>query len=168
MLPKITRPTGTVDIVTDLTLITKSQALSKQLEKIESENIAGLTESELSQRREEKTDLRESLKTLVEQINAATIVLHMTGLNSSQWEQIVAENTTTTNGQVKQDMVGITVNAVPAMTTKITWKTGKHEEIEYDPAELCAMLAEMPDSQLFSILPTVQRLNTPVVALPKA
>lgn len=168
MLPKITRPTGTVDIVTDLTLITKSQALSKQLEQIESENIAELTESELSQRREEKTDLRESLKTLVEQINAATIVLHMTGLNSSQWEQIVAENTTTTNGQVKQDMVGITVNAVPAMTTKITWKTGKHEEIEYDPAELCAMLVEMPDSQLFSILPTVQRLNTPVVALPKA
>ncbi len=168
MLPKITRPTGTVDIVTDLTLITKSQALSKRLEQLESQPTAGLTETELSQRREEQTDLRESLKTLVEQINAATIVLHMTGLNSSQWEQIVAENTTTTNGEVKQNMVGIIVNAVPAMTKKITWKSGKHEEIEYDQAELRAMLVEMPDSQIFSILPTVQRLNTPVVALPKA
>ena len=168
MLPKITRPTGTVDIVTDLTLITKSQALSKHLEQLESQPTAGLTETELSKRREEQTDLRESLKTLVEQINAATIVLHMTGLNSSQWEQIVAENTTTTNGQVKQDMVGIVCTAVPIMTDKITWRTGKQGEIEHTQDDLRTMLSEMPDSQLFSILPTVQRLNTPVVALPKA
>lgn len=168
MLPKITRPTGTVDIVTDLTLITKSQALSKHLEQLESQPTAGLTETELSKRREELTDLRESLKTLVEQINAATIVLHMTGLNSSQWEQIVAENTTTTNGQVKQDMVGIVCTAVPIMTDKITWRTGKQDEIEHTQDDLRTMLSEMPDSQLFSILPTVQRLNTPVVALPKA
>lgn len=168
MLPKITRPTGTVDIVTDLTLITKSQALSKHLEQLESQPTAGLTETELSKRREEQADLRESLKTLVEQINAATIVLHMTGLNSSQWEQIVAENTTTTNGQVKQDMVGIVCTAVPIMTDKITWRTGKQGEIEHTQDDLRTMLSEMPDSQLFSILPTVQRLNTPVVALPKA
>ncbi len=168
MLPKITRPTGTVDIVTDLTLITKSQALSKHLEQLESQPTAGLTETELSKRREEQADLRESLKTLVEQINAATIVLHMTGLNSSQWEQIVAENTTTTNGQVKQDMVGIVCTAVPIMTDKITWRTGKQGEIEHTQDDLRTMLVEMPDSQLFSILPTVQRLNTPVVALPKA
>lgn len=168
MLPKITRPTGTVDIVTDLTLITKSQALSKHLEQLEAQPTAGLTETELSKRREELTDLRESLKTLVEQINAATIVLHMTGLNSSQWEQIVAENTTTTNGQVKQDMVGIVCTAVPIMTDKITWRTGKQGEIEHTQDDLRTMLSEMPDSQLFSILPTVQRLNTPVVALPKA
>ena len=168
MLPKITRPAGTVDIVTDLTLITKSQALSKHLEQLESQPTAGLTETELSKRREELTDLRESLKTLVEQINAATIVLHMTGLNSSQWEQIVAENTTTTNGQVKQDMVGIVCTAVPIMTDKIIWRTGKQAEIDHTQDELRDMLSEMPDSQLFSILPTVQRLNTPVVALPKA
>lgn len=168
MLPTIKRPTGHIEIVTDLDTLNKSRELAKQLEQLEAEPTNGLTEKELSTRAANAKKLRKQLEQIVRDVREHTLILDVQGLNASLWEQLVAANTTTENGESSQDVLGLIRDAVATMTTGAHMQPTPDEPLEFDKAELFNLLAAMPDSQLFAMMPIVQQLNTPAIALPKA
>lgn len=168
MLPTIKRPTGHIEIVTDLDTLNKSRELAKQLEQLEAEPTNGLTEKELSTRAATAKKLRKQLEQIVRDVREHTLILDVQGLNASLWEQLVAANTTTENGESSQDVLGLIRDAVATMTTGAHMQPTPDEPLEFDKAELFNLLADMPDSQLFAMMPIVQQLNTPAIALPKA
>lgn len=168
MLPTIKRPTGHIEIVTDLDTLNQSRELAKQLEQLEAEPTNGLTEKELSTRAATAKKLRKQLEQIVRDVREHTLILDVQGLNASLWEQLVAANTTTENGESSQDVLGLIRDAVATMTTGAHMQPTPDEPLEFDKAELFNLLADMPDSQLFAMMPIVQQLNTPAIALPKA
>ena len=168
MLPTIKRPTGHIEIVTDLDTLNQSRELAKQLEQLEAEPTTGLTEKELSTRATNAKKLRKQLEQIVRDVREHTLILDVQGLNASLWEQLVAANTTTENGATNQDVLGLIRDAVATMTTGAHMQPTPDESLEFDKAELFNLLADMPDSQLFAMMPIVQQLNTPAIALPKA
>ncbi|RSX46120.1 hypothetical protein [Bifidobacterium castoris] len=168
MLPTITRPTGTIEIVTDLDTLNQSRELSKKLEQLETEPTSGLTEKELSTRAGNAKKLRKDLEQVVRTIREHTLILEVRGLNASMWEQLVAANTSMEDGQPKQDMLALIRDAVTHMATGAHMQPTPDEPLEFNEAELSGLLDQMPDSQLVSMMPIVQQLNTPAVSLPKA
>ena len=168
MLPTIKRPTGHIEIVTDLDTLNKSRELAKQLEQLEAEPTNGLTEKELSTRAANAKKLRKQLEQIVRDVREHTLILDVQGLNASLWEQLVAANTTTENGATNQDVLGLIRDSVATMTTGAHMQPTPDEPLEFNKAELFNLLADMPDSQLFAMMPIVQQLNTPAIALPKA
>lgn len=170
MLPSIKRPNAQVDVVTDLDALDHSRALAKQLESLESAATEGMTESELSARAAEAKKLRAELKKAVKTANDSTLVLDLQGLNASVWEQVIAAHTDTNQktGETTQDTIGVIEDAVPIMATGAHMKPTPDEPLAYEVGELSLLLSQMPDSQLLTMLPVIQRLNTPAVSLPKA
>lgn len=168
MLPTIKRPTGHIEIVTDLDTLNQSRELAKQLEQLEADPTNGLTEKELSNRAANVKKLRKQLEQVVRTVREHTLILDVQGLNASLWEQLVAANTTTENGEASQDMLGLIRDAVATMTTGAHMQPTPDEPLEFEKSELFDLLGSMPDSQLFAMMPIVQRLNTPAISLPKA
>lgn len=168
MLPTIKRPTGHIEIVTDLDTLNQSRELAKQLEQLEAEPTTGLTEKELSNRAANVKKLRKQLEQVVRTVREHTLILDVQGLNASLWEQLVAANTTTENGEASQDVLGLIRDAVATMTTGAHMQPTPDEPLEFEKSELFDLLGSMPDSQLFAMMPIVQRLNTPAISLPKA
>ncbi|WP_026645550.1 hypothetical protein [Bifidobacterium sp. AGR2158] len=170
MLPSIKRPTAQVDVVTDLDALDRSRVLAKRLETLESASAAGMTESELSARADEAKKLRSELKDIMRTVNDGTLVIDLQGLNASSWEQVIAEHTTTDpkSGEPAQDTFGVIRDAMTRMATGAHMKPTPDEPIAFSDTELAGLLGQMPDSQLLTMLPVIQRLNTPAVSLPKA
>lgn len=170
MLPSIKRPNAQVDVVTDLDALDHSRALAKQLESLESAATEGMTESELSARAAEAKKLRAELKKAVKTANDSTLVLDLQGLNASAWEQVIAAHTTAapTSGEPTQDTLAVIRDAVRRMATGAHMKPTPDDPIAFTDEELSDLFGQMPDSQLLSMLPVIQRLNTPAVSLPKA
>lgn len=168
MLPTIKRPTGHIEIVTDLDTLNQSRELAKQLEQLEADPTNGLTEKELSNRAANVKKLRKQIEQVVRTVREHTLILDVQGLNASLWEQLVAANTTTENGEASQDVLGLIRDAVATMTTGAHMHPTPDEPLEFEKSELFDLLGSMPDSQLFAMMPIVQRLNTPAISLPKA
>lgn len=171
MLPKIVRPQGQVEIVTDFPLLEECQTLSSRIEQlvnISEQERQGFTDGEIAQRHEEADRQREQLKRLLKKVDESTLVICLQGLTSSAWEQILAQNETMVNGKPRQDTLGVVAQAIVAMATEGHMKSNPDVIIEFDAAGLDEFIRELPDSQAFSLLQEINRLNMPRFAVPKA
>jgi hypothetical protein len=144
----ITKPTRTVEIITDYAALQESISIANSL---------GETPSKPS-----KTALAKA----VASVDDSTLVLSLHGLNSSQWNAIVVENTHIVKERVVKDWPQMVKDAVPAMLDKAKWKT-KPAPVELDAAELDTLLDSLTDSQTQELIVAAQELNTPVTAVPK-
>ncbi|RSX48938.1 hypothetical protein [Bifidobacterium castoris] len=163
----IKRPTATVDIVTDLDTLTQAIGLKKSIDEA-TPDTAGMTDAEICAAKKSADRLRRELKTLLKAVDASTVTFTLRGLGSSQWNQIVAANVTTDpkTGRQSSDVAGMLTDALPDMIIKVE-QAG--EPVEFDPhADVPALLGMVVDTQTVELISTVQRLNTPQVAVPKA
>ncbi len=169
MLPTIKRPTGHIEIVTDLDTL---QPVPRTGETTRTTRSGAHHRTDrkgtVHARATNAKKLRKQLEQIVRDVREHTLILDVQGLNASLWEQLVAANTTTENGATNQDVLGLIRDAVATMTTGAHMQPTPDESLEFDKAELFNLLADMPDSQLFAMMPIVQQLNTPAIALPKA
>lgn len=163
----IKRPTATVDIVTDLDTLAQAIGLKTQIDEA-TPDTAGLTDAEICAAKKTTDKLRRELKALLKTIDASTVTFTLRGLGSSQWNQIVAARVTADpkTGRQSSDVAGMLTDALPDMIVKAE-QAG--EPVEFDPhADVPALLETIVDTQTVELISTVQRLNTPQVAVPKA
>ena len=144
----ITKPTRTVEIITDYEALQESIRIA---------NSIGETPSKPS---------RTSLAKAVAAVDDSTLTLALHGLNSSQWNAIVVENTNVVKERVVKDWPQMVKDAIPAMLDKAAWKT-KPAPVELSSDDLDSLLDSLTDSQTQELMVAVQELNTPVTAVPK-
>ena len=144
----ITRPSTTVDVITDL------QALREALEAAQDIQQGGATP-------------KTRLKALKRRVDESTLVLHLHGLTSSRWNMIVVKRTRTDGDRIVKDWPGMIADALPDMLDKAEWKTSK-DPVDLSGDALSALLDSMSDTQTRDVMVTVQELNTPVTTVPKA
>ncbi|MEF2736286.1 MAG: hypothetical protein U0N15_03555 [Bifidobacterium choerinum] len=163
----IKRPTATVDIVTDLDTLAQAIGLKTQIDEAKPDT-AGLTDAEICAANKTTDKLRRELKALLKTIDASTVTLTLRGLGSSQWNQIVAARVTADpkTGRQSSDVAGMLIDALPDMIVKAE-QAGT--PVDFDPqTDVPALLDAIVDTQTVELISTVQRLNTPQVAVPKA
>lgn len=167
----IKRPTGTVDIVTDLDALTQAIGLKQQIDEA-TPNTATMTDAEVCAANKQTDKLRRELKTLLKTIDANTVTFTLRGLGASQWNQIVIANSkpNTVSNREERDLEGILRDALPDMIVKAEQAGGQAgEQVEFDPhADVPALLDMIVDTQTLDLITLVQRLNTPQVQVPKA
>jgi hypothetical protein len=144
----ITKPSKSVEVVTDYAALQQSIGIANSL---------GDNPSKTS-----KTALAKA----VAAVDDSTLVLALHGLNSSQWNAIVVENTNVVKERVVKDWPQMIKDAIPAMLDKAAWKT-KPTPVELASDDLDALLDSLTDSQTQELMVAVQELNTPVTAVPK-
>lgn len=166
MLPTVKRPTADVEIVTDYATLAESRAVAKRIEQVESADMKTMTESEASANRQTVLDLRDTLDHLIRKTDETTLVLTLTGMTASKWEQIVQTYTSMQEGKPVQDTVTIIITAIPAMLTKAKLK-GANESLDCSPQDVRELLEQLPDTAIVALLPQVQALNAPMFKLPK-
>jgi hypothetical protein len=163
----VNRPTADVEIITDYEPLQQAIDLGNEIKEHDDEDYEGLTESMAATLRKEQATRKKNLKKLLDSVADKTVVLHLTGLVSSKWNQIVVANTKITKGETVKDYPRMVADAIPAMVTLITNKKSG-EPVEYDELELGELMNSIPDSVTYELIQTVQNLNTPVTAVPKA
>lgn len=163
----IKRPTATVDIVTDLDTLARAIGLKNSIDEA-TPDTAGMTDAEVCAAKKSTDKLRRELKTLLKTVDASTVTFTLRGLGSSQWNQIVAARVTADpkTGRQSSDVAGMLIDALPDMIVKVE-QAG--EPVDFDSHEdVPALLETIVDTQTVELISTVQRLNTPQVAVPKA
>lgn len=171
MTISIVRPHGTLEIVTDFTLLQETINLYNQLidlDQNDENEFATETETETANRRKEQDRIGKRLKALASETDAKTLVFELTALNSSTWNQITLKHAKTDkDGRTIRDWTALIAEALPLMISGIHWKTGD-EPVEMQTGELIGLIGEFTDSQTADALRVIQEINTPISTLPKA
>lgn len=139
-----------VEIVTDLQLMSDIIDLSNRL---------------TSQDKPDKQD-KERLGGMVRDLDKSTLVLTLRGLPSSPWNAIVIDHTQVKGDRAVKDLQGMVADAVPRMLVKARYKDG--DPIDLDGEDLAGLTGSLTDIQVADLIQTIQTLNTPIDALPKA
>lgn len=150
-MPIAVKPiTKDVEIVTDLQLMSDIIDLSNQIN---------------AQDKPNKQD-KERLAGMVKDLDKSTLVLTFRGLPSSPWNAIVIDHTQVKGDRAVKDLQGMVADAVPRMLVKARYKGG--EEINLGGEDLAGLMGSLTDIQVADLIQTIQTLNTPIDALPKA
>ena len=166
MTISIVRPHGTLEIITDFTLLQETINLYNQLIDLDQDENEFATET--ANRRKEQDRIGKRLKALASETDAKTLVFELTALNSSTWNQITLKHAKTDkDGRIIRDWPALIAEALPLMIDGIHWKTGD-EPVEMQSGELIGLIGEFTDSQTADALRVIQEINTPISALPKA
>lgn len=169
MTISIVRPHGTLEIITDFTLLQETINLYNQLIDLDQDDGNEFaTETENANRRKEQDRIGKRLKALASETDAKTLVFELTALNSSTWNQITLKHAKTDkDGRIIRDWPALIAEVLPLMIDGIHWKTGD-EPVEMQSGELIGLIGEFTDSQTADALRVIQEINTPISALPKA
>ena len=150
-MPIAVKPiTKNVEIVTDLQLMSDIIDLSNRIN---------------SQDKPSQKD-KDQLAGMVKDLDKSTLVLTLRGLPSSPWNAIVIDHTQVKGDQAVKDLQGMVADAVPRMLVKARYKGG--EDIDLGGEELTGLIGSLTDIQVADLIETIQTLNTPIDALPKA
>lgn len=150
-MPIAVKPiTKNVEIVTDLQLMSDIIDLSNRIN---------------SQDKPSQKD-KDQLAGMVKDLDKSTLVLTLRGLPSSPWNAIVIDHTQVKGDQAVKDLQGMVADAVPRMLVKARYKGG--EDIDLGGEELAGLIGSLTDIQVADLIETIQTLNTPIDALPKA
>jgi len=150
-MPIAVKPiTKDVEIVTDLQLMSDIIDLSNRIN----------AQDQPSQKDKER------LAGMVQDLDKSTLVLTLRGLPSSPWNAIVIDHTQVKDDRAVKDLQGIVADAVPRMLVKARYKDG--EELDLDGEDLAGLTGSLTDIQVADLIQTIQTLNTPIDALPKA
>ena len=150
-MPIAVKPiTRDVEIVTDLQLMSDIIDLSNRIN---------------SQDKPSTKD-RERLAGMVQDLDRSTLVLTLRGLPSSPWNAIVIDHTQVKGDRAVKDLQGMVADAVPRMLVKARYKDGG--ELDLEGEDLAGLIGSLTDIQVADLIQTIQTLNTPIDALPKA
>ncbi len=150
-MPIAVKPiTRDVEIVTDLQLMSDIIDLSNRIN---------------SQDKPNKKD-KERLAGMVKDLDKSTLVLTLRGLPSSPWNAIVIDHTQVKGDRAVKDLQGMVADAVPRMLVKARYKDGG--DIDLGGEDLAGLMGSLTDIQVADLIQTIQTLNTPIDALPKA
>ena len=150
-MPIAVKPiTKDVEIVTDLQLMSDIIDLSNQIN---------------AQDKPSQKD-KERLAGMVRDLDKSTLVLTLRGLPSSPWNAIVIDHTQVKGDRAVKDLQGMVADAVPRMLVKARYTGG--EEIDLEGEDLDGLMGSLTDIQVADLIQTIQTLNTPIDALPKA
>lgn len=150
-MPIAVKPiTKNVEIVTDLQLMSDIIDLSNRIN---------------SQDKPSQKD-KDQLAGMVKDLDKSTLVLTLRGLPSSPWNAIVIDHTQVKGDQAVKHLQGMVADAVPRMLVKARYKGG--EDIDLGGEELAGLIGSLTDIQVADLIETIQTLNTPIDALPKA
>lgn len=150
-MPIAVKPiTRDVEIVTDLQLMSDIIDLSNRIN---------------AQDKPNKQD-KERLAGMVGDLDRSTLVLTLRGLPSSPWNAIVIDHTQVKGDRAVKDLQGMVADAVPRMLVKARYKDG--EDIDLGGEDLAGLMGSLTDIQVADLIETIQTLNTPIDALPKA
>ena len=150
-MPIAVKPiTKTVEIVTDLQLMSDIIDLSNRIN---------------SQDKPDKQD-KDRLAGMVRDLDRSTLVLTLRGLPSSPWNAIVIDHTQIKGDRAVKDLQGMVADAVPRMLVKARYKDGN--DIDLSGEDLAGLTGSLTDIQVADLIQTIQTLNTPIDALPKA
>jgi hypothetical protein len=163
----ISRPTADVEIITDYEPLQQAINLGNEIKEHDGEDYSSLTEAESGKQRKAQATRKKNIAKLLDSVADKTLILHLQGLVSSKWNQIVVANTKVVNGETVKDYPQMVADAIPSMVTAVTnKKTG--EPVAYEEIDLGELMESIPDSVTYELIQTVQNLNTPVTAVPKA
>ncbi len=150
-MPIAVKPiTRDVEIVTDLQLMSDIIDLSNWIN---------------SQDKPSRKD-KERLAGMVKDLDKSTLVLTLRGLPSSPWNAIVIDHTQVKGDRAVKDLQGMVADAVPRMLVKARYKDGG--ELDLGGEDLAGLTGSLTDIQVADLIQTIQTLNTPIDALPKA
>lgn len=150
-MPIAVKPiTKDVEIVTDLQLMSDIIDLSNRIN---------------AQDKPNKQD-KDQLADMVRDLDRSTLVLTLRGLPSSPWNAIVIDHTQVKGDRAVKDLQGMVADAVPRMLVKARYKDG--EDIDLGGEDLDRLMGSLTDIQVADLIQTIQTLNTPIDALPKA
>lgn len=150
-MPIAVKPiTRDVEIVTDLQLMSDIIDLSNRIN---------------AQDKPSQKD-KERLAGMVQDLDKSTLVLTLRGLPSSPWNAIVIDHTQVKGDRAVKDLQGMVADAVPRMLVKARYKDG--EDIDLGGEDLAGLTGSLTDIQVADLIQTIQTLNTPIDALPKA
>lgn len=150
-MPITVKPiTKDVEIVTDLQLMSDIIDLSNRI---------------TAQDKPSQKD-KERLAGMVKDLDKSTLVLTLRGLPSSPWNAIVIDHTQVKGDRAVKDLQGMVADAVPRMLVKACYKDG--EELDLGGEDLAGLMGSLTDIQVADLIETIQTLNTPIDALPKA
>ena len=150
-MPIAVKPiTKDVEIVTDLQLMSDIIDLSNRIN---------------SQDKPSKQD-KERLAGMVKDLDKSTLVLTLRGLPSSPWNAIVIDHTQVKGDRAVKNLQGMVADAVPRMLVKARYKDG--DDIDLGGEDLAELTGSLTDIQVADLIETIQTLNTPIDALPKA
>lgn len=142
--------TKDVEIVTDLQLMSDIIDLSNQI---------------TAQDKPSQKD-KERLAGMVKDLDKSTLVLTLRGLPSSPWNAIVIDHTQVKGDRAVKDLQGMVADSVPRMLVKARYKDG--EDLDLGGEDLAGLTGSLTDIQVADLIQTIQTLNTPIDALPKA
>ena len=150
-MPIAVKPiTKDVEIVTDLQLMSDIIDLSNRIN---------------AQDKPSQKD-KDQLAGMVKDLDRSTLVLTLRGLPSSPWNAIVIDHTQVKGDRAVKDLQGMVADAVPRMLVKARYKDG--DPIDLDGEDLAGLMGSLTDIQVADLIETIQTLNTPIDALPKA
>lgn len=150
-MPIAVKPiTKDVEIVTDLQLMS---------------DIIDLSNCINAQDKPDKQD-KDQLAGMVKDLDKGTLVLTLRGLSSSPWNAIVIDHTQVKGDRAVKDLQGMVADAVPRMLVKARYKDG--EDLDLEGEDLAGLMGSLTDIQVADLIQTIQTLNTPIDALPKA
>ena len=150
-MPIAVKPiTKDVEIVTDLQLMSDIIDLSNRIN---------------AQDKPNKQD-KDQLADMVKDLDNSTLVLTLRGLPASPWNAIVIDHTQVKGDRAVKDLQGMVADAVPRMLVKARYKDG--EDIDLGGEDLDGLVGSLTDIQVADLIQTIQTLNTPIDALPKA
>ncbi|MBW3088830.1 hypothetical protein KIH77_08860 [Bifidobacterium sp. 82T24] len=157
----ISRPTADVDVCTDLDALRQAILTADEINNLPPA-ANGMTEAEAAQTVRKRDELTARLNELGAKVRESSLTLTLRGLNSSQWNQIVAASTKSVDGKIVKDFQQLLTLALPRMLDHATWR-GETTDIDAE-----RLADELSDSQTMQLLETIQQLNTPATSLPKA
>lgn len=155
-MPIAVKPiTRDVEIVTDLQLMSDIIDLSNRI----------------NAQDEPSNQDKERLAGLVRDLDRSTLVLTLRGLPSSPWNAIVIDHTQVKGDRAVKDLQGMVADAVPRMLVKARYKDGGDIDLggeDLAGEDLAGLMGSLTDIQVADLIQTIQTLNTPIDALPKA
>ena len=150
-MPIAVKPiTKDVEIVTDLQLMSDIIDLSNRIN---------------AQDKPSQKD-KDQLAGMVKDLDRSTLVLTLRGLPSSPWNAIVIDHTQVKGDRAVKDLQGMVADAVPRMLVKARYKDGG--ELDLGGEDLAGLMGSLTDIQVADLIQTIQTLNAPIDALPKA
>ena len=165
MVLTLTRPMADVELITNMPTMQKAvDAANNYLNLKARKPVSGITDFEEAEQAQELADAYERMKKTKQECDDSTVVLHLSGLPSSQWRQITLKTVIAQDdGTYLTDLPEQAILALPDMLKSANFKNGTDEPV----ADVLAILPELSDSQLADIMTAVQNLNNPSTVLPK-
>lgn len=162
----ITKPTKTVEIVTDLAALQDSISAARELHEYQ-ENLKEPKDSEVGAKQQRSIQSKKTaVKKLVKRVDDSTLIFELCSLNASEWTRIMVEHTSSSSDRLVYDWPGIVAAATPKMLRTASWKT-KGETVEFSDTELDDFMAALTDVQTADLIPVIRSLNETDSALPK-